>query len=94
MPRQTIDYSTLPDVERQQKAITDIVNYLGQDKMDQINAAVKADKTITRRNFVIQLSLFVGIDGYPSEVWADQLGLPTYYASGDTNPAHDPVEVK
>lgn len=71
---QTINYSALPDGERQQKAISDIVDYLGQDKMDKINEELRKNP-VTRKNFIFQLAMFVGIEGYPAEVWADHLGL-------------------
>ena len=73
----TINYSTkYPDeVERKAAALKDVKNYLGAAKFKGIAKAVHLDKTVTRKSFLFQLSMFVGIEGYPAQVWADELGL-------------------
>lgn len=72
----TIDYSKITDpVEKQAKAIYDIKNYLGVPKFKQVCRLVHGDQTVTREGFIMSLAIFVGIEGYPAEAWADKLGL-------------------
>lgn len=74
MTRQTVDYSRLPDGERQQKATNDLIAYLGLEKYQAISKDVRS-QPISRQSFINQLDMFAGISGYPAEVWADDLGL-------------------
>lgn len=70
------DYSKITDpAEKQAKAIQDIKDYLGVKKFKHVCKLVHADQTATRTMFVRSLSIFVGIEGYPAEAWADELGL-------------------
>lgn len=70
-----IDYSKLPDGERQKKATDDIIAYLGLAKYRQISKLVREDAHMTRKMFIDSLSIMAGIQGYPAEVWADDLNL-------------------
>lgn len=72
-----IDYTKEYPNEAQRKAaaMNDIKDYLGVTRYKKIVKAVVADQKITRKSFIFQLSMFVGIEGYPAEVFADELGL-------------------
>lgn len=72
----TIDYSKIKDpVIKQAQAIQDIKEYLGAARFKKICKIVHADQTMGRKMFIDSLSMLVGIDGYPAEAWADELGL-------------------
>lgn len=72
----TIDYSKITDpAEKQAKAIKDIKEYLGAARFKKICKIVHAEQAMTREMFIGSLSMFVGIDHYPAEAWADELGL-------------------
>lgn len=68
-------YEGLEGAAKQAKAIEDIKSYLGVPLFKKIAKAVHADQTLTRKCFIFQLSMFVGIEGYPANAWADELGL-------------------
>lgn len=77
MTHYNIDYDKIADeTEKRAKAMKDIKEYLGIAQFKKIVKAVHKEQAMTRKNFLIQLSMFVGIEGYPATVWADELGLP------------------
>lgn len=84
------DYSSLDNdpVAKQALAIQDIKDYLGAKKFKQVCKLVHADQTATRTMFIRSLSAFVGIEGYPAEAWADELGL------AETSPEVGPTSVE
>lgn len=72
----TIDYSKIENpVAKQAKAIKDIKDYIGVKRFKQICAAIHGDQSLTREWFIESLAMLVGIEGYPAEAWADELGL-------------------
>lgn len=76
MSHYKIDYSKIEDpVAKQAKAIQDIKDYLGIPRFMKICKIIHAEQTITRNHFIMSLSMLVGIEGYPAEAWADELGL-------------------
>lgn len=57
------------------KAIQDIKDYLGLIKFKKICKIVHGDQTMSRDMFIMSLSIFIGIEGFPAEAFADELGL-------------------
>lgn len=79
MTHYNIDYTKYEGHEKQQMAMQDIKSYMGTKAFDKANKVLKAEAAagrLTRESMKIQLSLFVGIEGYPAEAWANELGLP------------------
>jgi len=75
MSHYTIDYSKITDPkEKRIKATQDIKDYIGAAKFLAVSRDILKDP-IPRKSFIVQLSLFAGIEGYPAEAWADLLEL-------------------
>lgn len=70
-----INYSKLPPAEAHAKALADIKDYLGACKFKAICKIVHGDQTINRESFIMSLSMFMGIEGFPAQAFADELGL-------------------
>ena len=66
-------YAGLSEEEKQEKALNDIKDYLGEPKFNEITSAFRNTypvgvKVPTLGQFRFKLS-FVGVQGYPVEVW-------------------------
>lgn len=73
-----IDYNKITNpVQERAEAMKDIKEYLGAKKFKEINEIfIKDANQLTRKIVRFELSMFVGIDGYPVEAWLDTLGFP------------------
>ena len=69
----TIDYSKLEEPAKSQKAIQDIIEYVGERRY---KAIVKCITGQPKRDSINGLSLFQGIQGFPAQVLADRYGAP------------------
>jgi hypothetical protein len=67
-----IDYTDLQEPAKSQKALEDIQNYLGGKR--EFNNMVRKIKGHPKKDIVMALSMFVGIEGYPAHVLADKYG--------------------
>ena len=65
----TIDYSKLEEPAKSEKAIADIIEYLGMDRYEKV---VKSIQGQPKKDILMGLSLFVGIEGFPAQVLADR----------------------
>ena len=76
---QEINYSKIADeAVRRAKALNDIKAYLGEDTFNNVNNGAKHDRDnggLSRKFFIASLEMMAGIEGYPAEVWADDLKL-------------------
>ena len=76
MPREI--YYNNPDAEANAaKAMEDIKSYLGE-QFEVTEKLLKDDIALgglTRGGLLFSLEMFLGIEGYPAEVWADLLGV-------------------
>lgn len=71
----TVDYSGLSEQKKQDKAIADIIAYLGQDKFDAITVELKKYIADGAQLVHVQFQLsFVGIQGYPVTAWYEYCG--------------------
>lgn len=76
MSHYNVDYTTITDLEvRKAKAIQDIQKYLGgKRKFENIGYNAMLER-VSRKGFIFQCAMFLGIEGYPAEAWADFLNL-------------------
>ena len=65
----TIDYSTLEEPAKSEKAIADIIEFLGEVEYERL---VKTIQGYPKKDILIGLSLFSGIEGFPAQVLADR----------------------
>jgi hypothetical protein len=75
MTKTQINYSTLPVLARSGKALADIADYLGEDRMLSFEAdfrQVHKRKPVSFQRFETLCSI-AGISGYPVEVWYEYL---------------------
>lgn len=71
-----INYSALPEADKETKALNDIKEWLGVKKFNRVEKDVKAcQPPLSRRQFQFMCSI-AGFEGYPVEVWANKLGVP------------------
>lgn len=76
MSHYTKDYSGFEsETAKRKQALADIKDYLGVVQFKKICLMAHKDTVISRRDFIIGLEMFQGIEGYPAEAWADELGL-------------------
>lgn len=69
MTHYTINYEGLSEIEKHNKAIQDIKDYLGEAKFDEVTAIVKnSPKPYNLEQFLLAVS-FAGIQGYPAKAW-------------------------
>ena len=67
MTRYTIDYSTLPENEREAKALNDVKFYLGKKEFNRLVKVFRAENEkapVDLRTFEVNLAFFVGIEGH------------------------------
>jgi hypothetical protein len=66
----TIDYSKRTDKDVDAAAIRDIIDYLGEERFQQISAALKDGirQGVTEDEFHLPLS-FAGVQGFPVGAW-------------------------
>ena len=69
----TIDYSKLEEPAKSQKAIQDIIEFVGETRYKKVVAAITGQP---KRDIIVALSLFQGIVGFPAQVLADRYGAP------------------
>ena len=69
----TIDYSKLEEPAKSAKALHDTIEYLGQAEFERITKLI-VDQP--KKDIIMGLSLFVGIQGFPAQVIADWYGAP------------------
>ena len=69
----TIDYSKLEEPAKSQKAIQDIIEFVGEKRYKKIVEAITGQP---KRDIIVALSLFQGIEGFPAQVLADRYGAP------------------
>lgn len=77
---------TDPDPEaRKEKARKDLKQWLGPKIWATAHAEplISELKAMSREQFLFNISIFLGAEGYPVEVWADDLGIAPH-------PANDP----
>lgn len=70
-----IDYSKLPPERAHAKALADIKDYIGIPRFKKICQAVHREQGLSREGFLMGLSIITGIEGFPAQAWADELGL-------------------
>ena len=69
----TIDYGKLEGKAKEDKAIADIVNWLGKERYEKLTAEFKKEpKQPTLDGFHLMCSI-AGISGYPVTVWYRRL---------------------
>jgi hypothetical protein len=74
MSHQNIKYEGT-DAEKRSKAIKDLKKWFGAAKFNKVSRdIVKCEPPITRQQLRNMASIG-GAEGYPVDVWADQLGL-------------------
>ena len=71
--KQYAQYDHNPALKRQM-ALKDIEDYLGKAKLKKISEQTIKDNP-SRTSFIAGLEMFVGIQGFPAQAWADSLGL-------------------
>lgn len=75
MTHYNIDYSELSETEKRKKAIQDIIDYVGQDKFNELNNLLVAyvkEKNPTLDQFRMALFMFP-VSGYPIEAWFETI---------------------
>ncbi len=70
--RTTIDYSTLQEPEKSKRALADIENYLGKDRMAR-DAKILKGLNPRFEAFQGACGLFIGIEGFPVQAWFNHL---------------------
>ena len=68
-----IDYSKLEEPAKSQKAIQDIIEFVGVVEYERL---VKSIMGHPKKDILIGLFLFRGIEGFPAQVLADRYGAP------------------
>lgn len=73
------DYSKIADeTAKRAKAIEDLKQWFGLKRFEDFGKSVKAtNPSMSRLTFIFAVSMG-GAEGYPVEVWADELGVPPY----------------
>lgn len=69
----TIDYSKLEEPAKSQKAIQDIIEFVGAVEYERLVHSITGHP---KKDILIGLSLFRGIEGFPAQVLADRYGAP------------------
>lgn len=64
------------EAEKRAKALEDLKNWFGLEKFNSFSADVKACKPPLSREQFRFACMIGGVEGYPVEVWADELGVP------------------
>lgn len=73
---QTIDYSAYTDpTVKHNAAIQDIKAYIGLAKYKQVSKAIKAIPGVRFNTLKCNCEMFLGLEGYPVEAWAKELGI-------------------
>lgn len=68
MTHYDVDYTGLDPIEKHNKAIQDIKEYLGESRFEELTTMFREDEAITLREFQIAVS-FAGVQGYPTKAW-------------------------
>lgn len=64
MTHYDIDYSGLDPIAKHEKALQDIVDYMGRDKFDRLVESLRKGEQLTLQHFRLVMS-FAGVQGYP-----------------------------
>lgn len=73
MTHYTRNYSGLTEQEKRSRAIADLKSYLGEDKYKHLVDIASKMPPYTKLRFEIECSMFLGIEGYPVEVFYDEI---------------------
>lgn len=69
MTHYNVSYEGLSDIEKHNKAIQDIKDYLGEEKFEQLTKQCKEEyPDLTLEQFRMSVS-FAGVQGYPVKAW-------------------------
>lgn len=86
MTHYEISYEHLQEPEKHNKAIQDIIDYLGMDEFSRMTTLIQKEKRWRNDygNFSLCLELFVGVSGYPAVAWHNYaFGYPPGSTEGD-----------
>lgn len=76
----TVKYDHITDPAlKKEKALSDVRFWLGK-QYKAMSEVIKAEvaKGMQRVDIVTNINIFLGMSGYPAEVWLDHLGVPPY----------------
>ena len=68
----TINYEKLTEDEKREKAMKDIAQYVGDERLKMLNEAFRAEGKMPYDNFVPYANL-AGVAGYPVKAWYEHL---------------------
>ena len=78
MTHYDVDYSKIEDPKaKRDKAIADIIDYLGQEKFDEVHPQFVALRQLNGEEFTVkQLGFYLlmaGVQGYPVTAWHEKI---------------------
>lgn len=83
------DYNSIPNEElRKRKAVDDVRFWLGKNFKAMSDVIKKESRDgMSRKMITININMFLGIQGYPVEIWLDELGVPKDPEQTPNNPS-------
>jgi hypothetical protein len=86
MTHYEIDYGTMQEPEKHNKALQDIKDYLGEDRFEHLTELLRLDKALATNYCRFSwLASFSGIQGYPTMAWHNHCyGYAPGSTEGDT----------
>lgn len=77
MTHRDVDYTTVPEAERKNKALEDIIDWISYPEYERLTAVltmgVYSGEIKSKEYAVNCIGLFLGIEGYPAWVWIDKI---------------------
>ena len=72
MSHYTVNYKDLPKEEAHQKAISDIIDWLGKERYDKISENFRAEGFMSLKHFTFYCGIS-GVQGFPVQAWYEEL---------------------